>query len=360
MAEPELQQQQVDFAAIEKSLAELWRTESDDPDHAVTRAALWNVVVHTDSHQDKSQAGELLGRAAALVPQRSIIICATPSGAPEINAWISANCHMQGGEKQMCSEEISIVAGGERIYHVPPLVAALLIPELPVAAWWVGDLPHDREDYVMALLDPANRLIVDSAHFDSVEDLKLFAKLCTGSNTAPADLNWERLEEWRIATASIFDPPFMRPKLKTIRSVRIVSATSEDQLFGETVEAFLYAAWLVVQLRFQLDSEGVAHGEEGRVDFRFEQRRQSRDVGAVSGVEIQFSDGSSVRMDRSRSQGTINVDVEGLPESAATVTRLMPRDTLQLVVRQLSHAADDSIFRKVLVPATLLARRARG
>lgn len=360
MVEKRNRDQSINLSAIDKSLTELWRTMSDDPNHAVTRAALWNVVVHTENDTDRTQALELLGRAAALVPQRSIVIRADPSGPSEINAWISANCSMQGGEKQVCSEEISIVAGGRSIDHIPPLVAALLIPELPVAAWWVGDLPHGREDYVRALLDPANRLILDSAHFDSVEDMRLFSGLCSSSNTLPADLNWERLEEWRIATASVFDPPFMRPRLKAFRSVRIVSSISSDELFGESVEAFLYAAWLVTQLGFQLDREGFAHGQEGKVDFRFEQRLQPLEVGAVSAVEIQFSDGCSVRMNRNRSQGTINVQLQGIPESAATVTRLMPRDPLQLVVRQLSHAADDAIFPRLLAPATLLARRAHG
>jgi glucose-6-phosphate dehydrogenase assembly protein OpcA len=350
----------VDFATIEKSLAELWRTESEDPDRAVTRAALWNVVAHTENDRDRDFAGETLAQASAAVPQRTIVVRANPAADPELAAWIGANCHLLGGEKQVCSEEITIVAGGERIYHVPPLVDALLIPELPVATWWVGGLPHDREDYVEALLDPSNRFIVDSAHFDTVEDLILFSRICTESNTEPADLNWERLEEWRIATASVFDPVFMRPKLYSIRSLRIVSAISDEALFGDSVEGILYAAWIGVQLGYQFDREGYAHGRDGRVDFRFEKRRQASEVGAVVFVEIQFSDGSSVRIDRNREHGMLKVDVAGIPESAATVTRTMPRDARQLIVRQLSHAADDPIFRKVLGPATLLARHSHA
>lgn len=348
----------VDFEAIEKSLAEIWRTGSEDPDQVITRAALWNVVAHTDNDRDKSFADEVLAQVSAAVPQRTIVVRANPAADPEIAAWISANCHLLGGEKQVCSEEISIVAGGERIYYVPPLVVALLIPELPVATWWVGELPHDREDYVEALLDPANRFILDSVHFDAVEDLILFSRICSKSNTYPADLNWERLEEWRIATASVFDPFFMRQKLRSFRSVRIVSAISDEPLFGHTVESVLYAAWLAVQLGYQVDREGYAHGPEGRVDFRFERRRQSSDIGAVTFVEVQFNDGSSLRIERNREHGTLEVDVDGIPESAATVTRMMPRDPRQLLVRQLSHAADDAIFRRVLAPATLLARHA--
>jgi len=45
----------VDYSAIEKSLAELWRSEKQG-DNAVTRAALWNVVAHTTNAKDHSSA----------------------------------------------------------------------------------------------------------------------------------------------------------------------------------------------------------------------------------------------------------------------------------------------------------------
>src|SRR5204863_197882 len=82
---------------------------------------------------------------------------------PEISSWISANCHLVGGGKQMCSEEIAIVAGGDRIHRVPPLVNALLLPDMPVAVWWMGDLPNEHEEYVETLLEPADRLLDGSS-----------------------------------------------------------------------------------------------------------------------------------------------------------------------------------------------------
>src|ERR1043165_9357485 len=102
----------VDVAQIERSLADLWRSEQDG-DHAVTRAALWNVVAHTSSSENHTQASEVLGRASAAVPQRSIVIQADAAAPPAITSCISATCHLLGGGKQMCSEEIAIVAGGD-------------------------------------------------------------------------------------------------------------------------------------------------------------------------------------------------------------------------------------------------------
>src|SRR5436305_10848657 len=196
----------VDVAQIEKSLADLWRNEQDG-ENAITRAALWNVVAHTSSSEHHAQASQVLGRASAAVPQRSIVINADAAAPPQISSWISANCHLVGGGKQMCSEEIAIVAGGDRIHRVPPLVNALLLPDMPVAVWWIGDLPNEREEYVETLLEPAYRLTVDSAYFDSPRDLELVSRVAAQTTTIPAGLNLVRLEQSSTTNASEYDPP---------------------------------------------------------------------------------------------------------------------------------------------------------
>src|SRR5947207_2252619 len=186
----------VDVTAIEKSLSDLWRGEKKEGDHAVTRAALWNVVAHTSSSDHHATASETLCVAAATVPQRTIVVRANPNAEPDLASWISANCHRIGGGQQVCSEEIAIVAGGEYIHRVPPVVNALLIPDMPVAVWWIGDLPNEHEEYVESLLDPADRLIFDSVHFDSPADLALVTRFAENTPTMPADLTWVGLEEW--------------------------------------------------------------------------------------------------------------------------------------------------------------------
>jgi glucose-6-phosphate dehydrogenase assembly protein OpcA len=175
----------VDVASIERQLAELWRAEKHDGERAVTRAALWNVVAHTGSSEAHAHATDVLSRASAKVPQRTIVVEADPHGGDDIASWISANCHLIGGGRQVCSEEVVIVASGARVQHVPPLVSALLLPDMPVAVWWLGDLPAEH-DYVEMLLDPADRLIVDSSHFKDAADLELVSRIGEQTTTAPA------------------------------------------------------------------------------------------------------------------------------------------------------------------------------
>ena len=329
----------VEYSSIEKSLAELWRAEKAASEDAVTRAALWNVIAHTWGPREHANASETLAKASASVPQRTIVVRASPAGEAEMTSWISANCHLIGGNKQVCSEEISIVAGGARIHHVPPLVNALLIPDMPVAVWWVGDLPHEHSAYVETLLDPADRLIVDSRQFNDPRDLELLQRIAQQTTTAPADLSWVRLEEWRQATASLFDPPPMRKRFDAVRSVRMVFGG--EQRFGSSVEALLYAGWLTTQL--------------GRdtIDFDFS---YDAELKGLASVQIRFDDNSAALIGRDRERGILVAQLESM--TFECVTRVLGRGAEDLIVRQLKRPEADPLYVKVL--AQSLSRAQRG
>jgi glucose-6-phosphate dehydrogenase assembly protein OpcA len=347
----------VDIAAIERSLSEIWRVQRTEGEEAITRAALWNVVAHTATSQSQGEATQVLCQTAESVPQRTIIIRSDPAAAPELTSWIGANCHIVGGGQQVCSEEIAIVAGGDRIHRLPPLVHALLIPDMPVAFWWLGDLPHENEEYVQALLDPADRLIVDSSHFDSPADLALVTKIAEQTTTAPADLNWSRLEEWRLAAASIFDPIEMRRRLQMIQRVRIVGTVSQDEpLFGEMIGAIYFAAWLAAQAGHHVDRDGRIEGAHGPIDYKFERRLHTRG-GGVAFAEISFDDGSCASITRDREKMVLTANVDGVDRTPDSVTRSLINLPHQLIARQLKQPEPDRLLVKVLPIATRLAKR---
>ena len=338
----------VDVTAIEKSLSDLWRGEKKEDDHAVTRAALWNVVAHTSTSDQQAMASETLCRAAATVPQRTIVVRANPSADSDLASWISANCHRIGPGQQVCSEEIAIVAGGEYIHRVPPVVNALLIPDMPVAVWWLGDLPNEHEAYVESLLEPADRLIVDSVYFDSPADLALVSRVAAQTTTEPADLNWVRLEEWRTAMASVFDPPFMRGRLRAIRRIN-VTACAKSNYFGECVESLLFAAWLTAQ----------GGRDEESIEYRFG-RSAEGDTGSVVSVEIAFDDGSTASIGRDRERGVLVANVGGEVSVPESVTRTQQQRIDDLIVRQLKRTSGDGVLIKTLPVAAKLAKRLPG
>ncbi len=331
----------IDFSAIEKSLADLWRGETEDG-NAVTRAALWNVIAHTTNPKDHSRASETLARASESVPQRAIVIRADLNGAPEISSWISANCHRLSGDKQVCSEEIAIIAGGARVRHIPPLVSALLIPDMPVAVWWVGDLPNEEHAYVETLLDPADRLIVDSSQFDRVEDLIWLREIAEKTFTTPADLNWVKLEDWRVVTASLFDAPAMRDRLHDIRKLNVTAAGGTQSLFGESIESLYYAAWIVAQT-----------GSE-EIDCTF-CIQPGNDSGTLTEVRIGFDDGSEAVIARDVARGVVIATVGGRTQTFDCIARLLGRSTEDLIVRQLKRPEADRVFMRLLPIATQLA-----
>lgn len=335
----------VDYASIEETLSELWRVELSD-ENAVVRAALWNVVAHTATSLHHAAASETLGRAATSVPQRTIVIRADADAQAEMAAWISANCHLIGDGKQVCSEEIAILAGGDRVARVPPLVSALLIPDMPVAFWWHGDLPHRKPEYVLSLLEPADRLIVDSVNFDDPADLELVALICRSTATAPADLNWVRNEEWRVAAASLFDPLPMRARLGTLRSIRLSVDTTDAAHFGQWAGPLFFAAWLVAQAG--VDAAGVV------TEFDL----LPSDRHGIARVEIEL-DGSAATIERDAERSVLTTNFDGHIEMPAGVMRSGTRSIDELIVRELQQPRSDRILGKVLPLALELAERVR-
>src|SRR6185436_6202584 len=327
----------VNALTIEKRLSDIWREEGEGDDEAVTRAALWNVVAHTCNAEQHSFATGILGRASASVPQRTIVIRADPQAADELSSWISASCDMMGGGRQVCYKEVSLVAAGDRVQHVPPLVSALLLPDMPVAVWWVGDLPGDRHAYVESLLDPADRLIVDSSHFNGADDFALVSRIAERTTTAPAALNWARIDEWRTATAALFDPPRMRERLRAIASVRVVCGGGAS--LGDRSEGVLYVAWL--------------HAQTGQ-DVRFDFVSEGTEAG-IGLVEIRFEDGSvaTIRVDRDR--GVVIATSDGMETALDCVARARGRELEALIVRLLKNPDADRVYVKALRIAAKLA-----
>ncbi len=346
----------VEFGAIEKTLEALWREQGGED--AVTRAALWNVLAHTNCDVDRARAAEVLHKASARVPQRSIIIEARQDAEERIAASIRVNCHMIGGGKQMYSEEISIVAGGDRIFHVPPLVEALLLANVPVVAWWLGDLPSD-ERYIHAILDPAERVVADSSEFALAEHFAMLHRMADLTDTIPADLNWSRLDEWRIATATIFDSPAMRPRLGQIRRVNVACA-SPDGKFANVTGSLLYLGWLFTKAGCQIKPDGtVARSSGGEVRWHIEERsEEAAGKRRLISIEIEFVDGMKATVERGHADSALRADFSGIVEGGTTVTRVSETSLDALLLRQLSRS-EDQVFHEVIPAAVSLASKVR-
>lgn len=332
---------ELNVASIESNLAALWRQEADDAGKPVTRAALWNVVVRSDGPRDQQWASSILSDVSARVPQRSIVIRAEDREADSLTSWINANCHRVGKTEQVCSEEIVIAAGGKRVMQVPPIVNALLVPDMPVAVWWIGDLPDDHDSYVCTLFESADRVIVDSKRFDGASDFTLLRNLARSTKTAPADLNWERHDAWRVATAALFDSPQFRGRAREVKRLRLVGGADDATGFGAMTAPLLHAAWFLAQT-------GI---DRGSIDLQLEVINADHD--GVLTCELELNDGTSALMNR---DGDV---VRTSCDRTEVVSRLGDRSAAALISRQLMRPRADKVFAKALAVAEELARTTR-
>lgn len=333
-----------DPAGIEAMLAELWRQEGKGSETAVVRAALWNVIVFTRDEAERRQAAEIVAKVSEVVPQRSILISARENGQDELETWISANCHLVGGGRQMCSEQISIVAGGARVSHVASLVRALLLPDMPVALWWIGAPPGHRD--VLDVVRACDLLIFDSRTFTRPEELERASAMVIAAAAGGDDLQWRRFEEWRLTTAAAFDCRGVRERRRAIRSIRIRYAASAEPRWGESAGAWLYAGWVTAQLGL-----AVATGEVG---LRVEP--ESADGGGrLMHVRFEFRDGAEISVERR--EGAVRAVTRGVEGAGVAVVRLFSPAADHLVRRALRHPQRDLVYERALAAAARLAKR---
>lgn len=331
-------------SAIEATLAELWREQGRGSEQGVMRAALWNMIVLTRDEAERNRVGEIVAKLSEAVPQRSILISARKDRKDELETWISANCHRVGSGVQLCSEQISIAATGRRVGDVASLVRALLLPDMPVALWWIGDLP--RESELLDVIRACDLLIFDSRTLSRPEELDRIGAMVAAAPAGGDDLQWRRFEEWRLATAAAFDCPAVRRGRRRIRSIRIRYASSPEPRWGESAGGWLYAGWVTAQL-------GLAVGT-GEVGIRVEP--ESGDgVGRLMQIRFEFQDGAEICVERQ--EGAVRAVPRRMEGAAPAVIRLFSPAVDHLVRRALRHPQRDLVYEKALAAAARLAKR---
>ena len=225
-------------------------------------------------------------------------------------AQVASNC-WDGGGREICSEQVTI-EGAE--VALPSAVAYLLVPDLPVFAWWQGAIP-DGDSVFASLAGMANRLIVDSdiAGIDAVERVSLHSG-------GLVDLAWARTAAWREAVAALFDAPHQRKALGRLIALEVL---------GPRNEARLLAGWL----RSRLDRQV---GLDGRPAKRL------RRVELVCGDETFFVERES----------RAGYGVAGGSSVADHPVALPLRDTAAVLAAELDRLGGDEIFEHALLSAT--------
>jgi glucose-6-phosphate dehydrogenase assembly protein OpcA len=235
----------MDIQALEKELLTLWKTDEDGK-VAQTRACTLNLVVCVPDQSTAEQITAAVLQLTATHPNRTLMLIADRSTAGErLEAYVQANCVLAApGVPQVCGEQITVHAQGSAISQLPGLVLSLLLPDLPVILWVMGE-DGLNNTLIERLRNVADRLIIDSADFaDQSAGLLRLAQLgeelqAQRHKVSVNDLNWNRLTPWRELTAQFFDTRPLLPHLRRIDRVEIHFGATENT---EDTEALVTTA----------------------------------------------------------------------------------------------------------------------
>ncbi len=230
----------VEIGQIERELKKLWEQGGE----AMARASLVNLAVYSEAPDSLRANTQLIAQITENHACRAIVIAATPSAAQDqVEAWISAHCHVsRAGSKHVCSEQISFALGGSRARLLPNIVFSHLDSDLPFYLWWQGEF-HDPMD--AQLWTWVDRLLFDSQEWT---DFDLQMRLLEGTRREShdrivlCDLNWTRLIHTRFALAQFFDHSTCLARLTEIDRIEI------DYEATHRSTALLLLGWLTAQL----------------------------------------------------------------------------------------------------------------
>ncbi|MSP11713.1 MAG: hypothetical protein EXR62_02025 [Chloroflexi bacterium] len=264
-SQPEItmQSEKVEVGAIEQGLNKLWMhfpetmhlAETKDAAliDPVMRACVLNLLIYAEGKDEIHLAQHLIEDIAGHTPCRIIFMQGDrPTHEQTLSAEVTAHCAVSPeSSKQMCCEQITLQAHGEvAVSQLPATVLGLLVPDIPVTLWWVGN-PTFGQNLFDDLAYAAGRTILDSAYFDPSRTTlhKLWQAVSYRHTfTAFCDLTWSRLLPWRELLAQFFDPPALRPYLQRIERVEIMyegGETAEQEVNPN--QALLLASWLAAR-----------------------------------------------------------------------------------------------------------------
>jgi len=350
---------------IEAGISAMWKSaaEASGPESAVTHASALTLLVYVDCQKAAQEVSDMLAEVTQQNPCRAVVMVMDPKGSPPgVTASVSAHCHLPAeGERQICSEQITLNARGETGPELASVVLPLTLSGLPIYLWWRA------EDFAMAayfdqIVRVIQHVIVDSARFATTgADLRALAAWMEkhSGRFRLSDLNWARATPWREVVAQCFDSPERRPYLYRIREVRIEYEMESARLSTQRAQSLLMTAWLATRLgwRFQ---RAESRGENMPRAFWFQSgggevkvERVLRKVeGGGSGVCFSFvieADGARFSFSRGPDGKVVQTlaEVPGQTPIGRTV-RIEVGDEVEILNNELMLVGRDHVYEEAL------------
>jgi glucose-6-phosphate dehydrogenase assembly protein OpcA len=354
---------------IENGLSAMWRgaAGSSEKDSAVTRASALTLLVYVDREEEAREVSNMLAGVTRQNPCRSIVMAVNPDGnPPSLMASVAAHCHTPvAGEKQICSEQITLHAAGNNGPELMSVVLPLTVSALPVYLWWRTE-GFAMPAYFDQILRVAQYVIVDSARFAATgQDMKTLAAWMEkySGRIRLSDLNWTRATPWRDVLAQCFDSPDRRPYLRRIKSVRIEYEMDSARFTAQRAQSLLLTAWLATRLgwKFQRsekrpDSPRAFFFQSESGDLKVERilKKVEGGCGACFSFEI-IADDARFSFSRGTDGKAVQTmaEVPGQPAIGRTV-RIEPGDEVEMLNDELMTSGHDHVYEQALALAAYM------
>jgi glucose-6-phosphate dehydrogenase assembly protein OpcA len=356
----------VPLAEVEQELARQYSESASGDDVPVMRTRLSNLVIFCNQCAQTEMLTQVIPQIVAVHPARVLLLIGEPGEELPLRAHLNVQCELDGNAK-LCTEQVTLRAGGQHINQLPFALRELLIGDLPTNLWWVPQTPpalaghflHDLAEHAQQIIydsigwfEPARGVAATSAWLAHVH------RTSGGQWRVAADLNWRRLKHWRRVLAQALDPNTAPGAIESITELLVEHGPHA------VIQAWELVSWLASRLGWKVQLGNFEPGVEitwqvvaPHGSLRVRIRRLSEGPSEIRKVRIhcagyEGADGMSIAVDN---QQRLAVVLEGRDTAPRTVM-VQPSSEAQLVANQLSNRDSDPVFLESMAVAEVFAR----
>ena len=346
---------------VEDALNRIWQKSSPvGADESSVRLRVLNFVGIGLQDDARGRFEAVMSALPSHHPCRGILAMTSP-GASGVEAAIGARCwYSASGGRHLCSEDVALTGAPGEERPLASAVLALLVPEVPVAAWVIGE-PRLTSVLVQELADAADRLFFDSAEAGDCGSAWVDALTVKRAHEIElCDLAWCRTEIWRALVAQLFDSQDALRELARLTSIDIGSGGTQP-----AAEALLLAGWMISRLGLTLAD--VAGRDGGLEAMLYDGSRGVRLTVSCNGAARRGAiamrvrtDGASFIAETHEESGHIHLREEWPGREARRTVAPPPQDDASVFAGALDGGDDPGVYIEAVEGALSLATREGG
>src|SRR5579862_1736381 len=255
----------VPLGQVEQELSRQLAQSKVDGEAPVLRARLSNLVIFCNQNSQAEVVAKAVPDIVALHPARVLLLIGEAGADMPLTASLYVRPQAAGKQK-LCTEQMTLRAGGRHVDQLPFAVRELLIGDLPTNLWWAAPVPpplaghflYDLTENTQQVIydsigwmEPARGVVATSAWLAKVQHT-----VDEGPWRVAADLNWRRLKFWRRLLSQALDPNTAPGALESITEVLVEHGPHA------VIQAWELVSWLASRLQWKVQLGKVEPGVE--------------------------------------------------------------------------------------------------